>query len=515
LSDTSWNKGIDPTVKKRSRLVGIRIFIAIQVFTTLLVLATGFFAIEINQRKLIHRKQLSVSEVKKATQQMRIYVLIGGFVACLSGMALTYAIRKSIKQLAMGVQSVAEGDLSRSLEPFPHEEINQLVQAYNHMVSSLNRYLLESSAGAVVTVNSDGIITTFNPAAETIFDHDAREVVGRHFTDVFPIHESNKALVDMILLGVEKEMPSSAKDVMVMTDKGKKLAVRIGTALLGGADGKLLEIMASFHGLEEIKKIQAEMERVNRLASMGSLVAGLAHEIRSPLGSLKGLAQLLQEDIVEKGGRAEYIEVIIKEIDRLNKVVEELLTFAQPSTYTFQRRDIEEIVRETVSLAKTGFPEKKITTVEDYRGDLPPIAVEPDKMTQAILNIINNALEASSEGGTVKVKTDLIQPPAEGGISKLGGPTDSNKGRVVIDIFNTGEPISIEDSEQVFNPFFTTKPGGIGLGLSIAQQIVSAHGGSIRVMNEVEGEGKGVIFRIELPIRGTGVLPTTALPSPS
>jgi PAS domain S-box-containing protein len=513
LSDTSWNKGIDPTVKKRSRLVGIRIFIAIQVFTTLLVLATGFLAIEINRRNLLKDRTKDVvsrAKVMHATQQMRIYVLIGGFVACLSGIVLTYAIRKPIEQLTRRVQSVAAGDLSKSLEPFPHEEINELVQAYNHMVSSLNRYLLESSAGAVVTVNSGGIVTTFNPAAETIFDHDAREVVGRHFTDLFPIHESNKALVDMILLGIEKEMPSSAKDVTVMTDRGKKLAMRIGTALLGSADGKLLEIVASFRGLEEIKEIQAEMERINRLASMGSLVTGLAHEIRSPLGSLKGLAQLLQEDIVEKGGKAEYIEVIIKEIDRLNRVVEELLAFAQPSTYRFQGRDIEEIVRETVSLAKTGFPEKKITTMEDYRGGLPRIEVEPDKMTQAILNIINNALEASPEGGTVKVKTDLIQPPTEEGIPELHGPTDSNQGRVVIDIFNTGEPISFEDSKRVFNPFFTTKAGGIGLGLSIAQQIVTAHGGNIRVMNEEEGEWKGVIFRIELPIRGTGVLPASA-----
>ena len=503
-------------MKKRSRLVGIRIFIAIQVFTTLLVLATGFFAIEINRQELLKgpkdRKEVSIGHVKAATQRMRIYVLIGGFVACLSGIVLTYAIRKPIEQLTRRVQSVAAGDLSKSWEPFPHEEINELVQAYNHMVSSLNRYLLESSAGAVVTVNSDGIIMTFNPAAETIFDHDAREVVGRHFTDLFPIRESNKALVDMILLGIEKEIPSSAKDVTVMTDKGKKLAMRIGTALLGSADGKLLEVVASFRGLEEIKEIQAQMERINRLASMGSLVAGLAHEIRSPLGSLKGLAQLLQEDIVEKGGRVDYIEVIIKEIDRLNKVVEELLTFAQPSTYTFQGRDIrdiEEIVRETVSLVKTGFPEKKITTLEDYQGNLPPIAVEPDKMTQAILNIINNALEASPEGGTVKISTGLIQPPVEGGISDLGAPTDSNQGRVVIDIFNTGERISVEDSERLFNPFFTTKPGGIGLGLSIAQQIVTAHGGNIRVMNEEEGERKGVIFRIELPIAGTRVSPTS------
>jgi nitrogen-specific signal transduction histidine kinase len=314
----------------------------------------------------------------------------------------------------------------------------------------------------------------------------------------------------MILLGVEREMPSSAKDVTVMTDKGKKLAMRIGTALLGSADGKLLEIMASFRGLEEIKEIQAEMERINRLASMGSLVAGLAHEIRSPLGSLKGLAQLLQEDIVEKGGRAEYIQVIIKEIDRLNKVVEELLTFARPSTYTFQGRDIEEIVRETVSLAKTGFPEKEITTMEDYRGDLPRIAVEPDKITQAILNIINNALEASPEGGTVKVKTDLIRPPMDRDVAEFRGSTDSDRGRIVIDVFNTGKPISVENSERVFNPFFTTKPGGIGLGLSIAQQIVTAHEGRIRVVNEGEGERKGVIFRIELPIKETEGVPTSA-----
>jgi len=502
----------------RSRLVGIRIFIAIQVFTTLLVLATGFLAIEINRRNLLRgRKPVTSARVEEATQQMRIYVLIGGFVACLSGIVLTYAIKRPIKQLTRGVQSVAQGDLSQSLEFFPQEEINQLVKAYNQMVSSLNRYLLETSAGAVVTINSDGIIATFNPAAETIFDHDARDAVGRHFTDLFPIHESNKALTDMILLGIEKEMPSSVEDVTVMTDKGKKLAMRIRTALLGGAEGKLVEVVASFRDLGEIQEITREIERINRLASLGSLVAGLAHEIRSPLGSLRGLAQLLQEDIIERGGRAEYVEVIIKEIDRLNKVVEELLTFAQPSTFAFEQRDIEEIIRETVSLAKTAFPEKEITITEHYRGDLPEIAVEGDKMTQAILNIINNALEATPEGGTVQLTTDIVQRSLDRGQDATGPhrSSPSTQQRVTIDVFNTGDPISFEDSERVFNPFFTTKPTGIGLGLSIAQQIVSAHGGHIRVMNEMEGKRKGVIFRIELPITGTGSPPISELPSPS
>ncbi len=500
----------------RSKLVGIRMFIAIQVFTTLLVLFTGFLAIEINERTLLRgRKQVSIAQVKQATQQMRIYVLIGGFVACLSGIVLTYAIKKPIKQLTEGVQSVAQGDLSQSLELFPQEEISQLVQAYNHMVSSLNRYLLESSAGAVITVNSDGIITGFNPAAETIFDYDTRDVVGGHFTDLFPIHEANKALLDMILLGVEKEMPKSAENVTIMTNKGKKLAMRIRTALLGGVEGKLLEVVASFRDLREIKEIQGEMERINRLASLGSLVAGLAHEIRSPLGSLRGLAQLLQEDIIERGGKAEYIEVIIKEIDRLNKVVEELLTFAQPSTFTFEDRDVEEIVRETVSLVKTAFPEKKIAVMEDYRGGLPRIAVEADKMTQAMLNIINNALEASPEGGTIKVKTDFTRPSTDTDNTGSHGSAPSTPRHVLIDIFNSGDPISFEDSERVFNPFFTTKPGGIGLGLSIAQQIVTAHGGHIRVVNEMEGKRKGVIFRIELPIAGAENSHISELPSPS
>ena len=502
-------------MKARPRLVGIRMFIAIQVFTTLLVLTTGFLAIEINQRKLIRRKEVSISEIKRATQQIRIYVLIGGFVACLSGVVLTYAIKKPIEKLTKKVQSIAEGDLSKNLELFPHEEINQLVRAYNHMVSSLNRYLLESSAGAVITINSNGIITTFNPVAETIFDHDGRDVVGRHFTDLFPIHEANKALTGMILLGIEKEMPSSLENVTVMTDKGKKLAMRIRTALLGGADGKLLEIVASFRDLKEIKEIQREIQRINRLASLGSLVAGLAHEIRSPLGSLKGLAQLLQEDIITRGGNAEYIEVILREIDRLNKVVEELLTFAQPSTFKFEQRDIEDIIRETVSLAKGGFLEKKITITEDYRGDLPRIAVEADKMVQAMLNIINNALEATPEGGIIKIKTDLIPTSMDEDDTRDHWPAPSTQQRVVTDVFNTGNPISFEDSERVFNPFFTTKPGGIGLGLSIAQQIVTAHGGHIRIINEVEGEREGVIFRIELPITETGTPHFSGLPAPS
>jgi len=143
--------------------------------------------------------------------------------------------------------------------------------------------------------------------------------------------------------------------------------------------------------------------------------------------------------------------------------------------------------------------------------------VEGDKMTQAILNIINNALEATPEGGTVQLTTDIVQRSLDRGQDATGPhrSSPSTQQRVTIDVFNTGDPISFEDSERVFNPFFTTKPTGIGLGLSIAQQIVSAHGGHIRVMNEMEGKRKGVIFRIELPITGTGSPPISELPSPS
>jgi two-component system nitrogen regulation sensor histidine kinase GlnL len=500
--------------------------IVIQVFSFLLAIITGFFALEVGSLELNRslksdhfytfksslqkflfpevkrgratpsEETLPIKQVKSALNSMRLTVLICGCVAFFSALVLNHSFRNTLRRLTDSLGSVANGDFSANLELYSQEEVGRLVKAYNRMVSSINRYMLETSVGAIFTVNRDGIITRFNPMAEIIFHRDYRDAVGSHFTEIFPVTKKNREFIDIVMKGIEKGEPSSRENLLVVTPQGEKTATRVITSILTGDSGKLVEVLTNFGDLEQVKEVQTQMERMNRLASLGSLVAGLAHEIRNPLGSLKGFTQLLAEDLSEHDKKREYTDVILKEIDRLNKVVEELLSFAHPTAAEFETRDINEIVREALILAQATFHNRTIEVVERYDPALPTVVVERHRLVQAILNILNNAFEATPDHGRIMVQTRITQ----------NGSTASQRERapqsVVIDFFNSGSSLSFEDAKRMFDPFYTTKEKGTGLGLAIAQQVASAHGGSLTVIHQAETDTEeGVTFRMELPIR--------------
>ncbi len=511
-----------------SRLTGIRMMIAIQVFSFLLVIITGFFSLEVGSlelneslrsdhfytfkgslQKLISptptggrpkaaENNLRVEQVKAAFNKMRLTVLICGFVAFFSGIVLTHGIKNTLNKLTRSLGSVARGDFSGNLELYAHEEIDQVVNAYNRMISSVSRYMFETSVGATFTINRDGIITTFNPMAEILFDRDYRDAVGSHFSEIFPITKKNRELIDIIMNGIEKGEPSSSKNVLVSTSEMERGATKVTTSILSRDTEKLLEVVVNFGDLGKVKEVQTQMERMNRLASLGGLVAGLAHEIRNPLGSLKGLTQLLGEDLPEDDKKRQYTEIIIREVERLNRVMEELLSFAQPTVDEFETRDVNEIVRDALQLARATFHTSPVQVVERYDPNLPEVMVEPNRLIQAILNILNNAFEATPDHGRIIIETRRGKD-GDGGTrpEEVTGPRS-----VIIDFFNSGKPVSFKDAKRMFDPFFTTKEKGTGLGLAIAQQVMAAHGGSLTVISQPETDPQeGVTFRMELPVK--------------
>jgi PAS domain S-box-containing protein len=504
--------------------------IAIQVFSFLLAIITGFFALEVGSVELnkslksapfytfkdsISRfffsppetagstapvEVMPVKQVRSALNKMRFTVLICGFVAFFSGIVLDVTIKNTLKKLTRSLSSVAQGDFTESLDLYSQREIGQVIKAYNRMISSINRHMLETSAGATFTVTRDGIITSFNPMAEIMFHRDYRDVVGIHFTELFPVNKKNRDLVEMIMNALERGEPSTLANLMIATRDEEIKASKIVASILSSDSGKLVEVMTNFGDFEQVKEIQTQMERMNRLASLGSLVAGLAHEIRTPLGSLKGFAQLLGEDLAVDDRRREYTQVIVKEIDRLNAVVEELLSFAQPTTADFEARDVNEILRDALLLVKTSFAKKPVQIIERYAPDLPKVVVERNRLVQAILNILHNAFEATPDQGRIIVETKRGE---EGRVEESVGKTARMTRSVVIDFTNSGTPIAFEEAKRMFDPFFTTKEKGTGLGLAIAQQVATAHGGSLRVFNQPGTDPEGwITFRMELPARG-------------
>ena len=235
---------------------------------------------------------------------------------------------------------------------------------------------------------------------------------------------------------------------------------------------------------EDLKKSKTYIRRADRLASLGTLTAGLAHEIRNPLVAIKTFTQLLPERLEDEEFRNQFLNIAAGEVDRISLLVNELLDFARPSDPRLEMEDVNSILDGMILLVSTESKKKHIEVVKNYGQDLPPISIDREQMKQVFLNILLNAVEATPENGRITVTTRSFLKPG-------GDPY------IQIGFTDTGCGIPAEYLEDIFNPFFTTKNKGSGLGLSISNQIVQDHSGYINVESELN---KGSSFLINLPL---------------
>lgn len=230
--------------------------------------------------------------------------------------------------------------------------------------------------------------------------------------------------------------------------------------------------------------IEEQLRRAERLSALGEMSAMLAHEIRNPLGSIRGTAEILRDDFSPGDRKFEFLEILIKETDRLNRVVEDFLRLARPLDGEKKRCDLAAELRELVTLQESEATARGIGLSLEA-GEAPTVAGDRERLRQAFLNLILNALQATGEGGRVAVR-----------LAMRGASGDMPAG-VEITVSDTGRGIDPAQREKIFTPFFTTKEGGTGLGLVITQRIVEAHGGTIGLESE---PGRGTTFRVWLPV---------------
>ncbi len=235
---------------------------------------------------------------------------------------------------------------------------------------------------------------------------------------------------------------------------------------------------------EDLKKSKSYIRRADRLASLGTLTAGLAHEIRNPLVAIKTLTQLLPERLEDEEFRNHFLNIAASEVERISHLVNELLDFAKPSSPKLEFEDINSILEGMILLVSTESKKKHIQIERQYASDLPSIKVDREQIKQVFLNILLNAIEATPENGTITVKTRSFSKPG-------GEPF------LQVEFKDTGCGIPKESLEEIFNPFYTTKTTGSGLGLSISNQIVQDHKGYISVDSQVS---QGTSFYVNLPI---------------
>jgi two-component system sensor histidine kinase HydH len=341
-------------------------------------------------------------------------------------------------------------------------------------VKALSDSLVEHMPVGIVAVDSDERVMVFNDTAEKLLGRTSTEVIGKPSTEILP------PACQAMLKELGSGRPIVEKEFECMVSEGRTVPLEVMAAVLKDDEGKLIGRIALLRDLSELQHLRKEVERSQRLAAVGSLAAGVAHEIRNPLSSLKGFATYFRQRYGEVPDVVKVADIMIQEVDRLNRVITELLEFSRPMEMKRKAADLANLVRHVLRTVEGQAREKEITVKTALPPGFPEAFIDPDRMTQVFLNLFLNALAAMEKGGVLSVSV-----------------TRHDGGSLRVTVTDSGAGIRKEDLGRVFDPYYTTKPSGTGLGLAIVHRIVEAHGGEIRLESE---PGKGTTFTILLPI---------------
>jgi two-component system sensor histidine kinase HydH len=328
----------------------------------------------------------------------------------------------------------------------------------------------------LLTTGGDGRLAVVNGAAERIAGFKAADVVGRLPEEVFP----------RVWCGLKDVMdagePVAERETECSFDGQTILPLSVSASRIVNEEGARLGDIYIFRDLGEVRRLQEEVRRKEKLAALGGLAAGVAHEIRNPLSSIKGVAKYFEGRFDPGSEGRELAGVMAREVDRLNRVITELLDFARPSDVRMRPTDLVELVEHSLRLIGPDAAAHQVRADFAHDGTLPEVAVDPDRFTQVLLNLYLNAIQAMEDGGVLAIRADY----------------EAARGRVRLDVGDAGQGIPAASLGSIFNPYFTTKPSGTGLGLAIVQKLVEAHQGEIRVKST---PGRGSVFSIFLPAR--------------
>jgi two-component system sensor histidine kinase HydH len=340
--------------------------------------------------------------------------------------------------------------------------------------------VVESMADGLISIDREGKIVTLNRQAGEILGSGRERLEGMKITSV--LGEG----IGRILGSMEGQALVRDREMDIHTDKSGRIPLSLSVAPLKDETGQEMGSVLLIKDMREIRDLQEKVHRSERLASLGRLAAGVAHEIRNPLSSIKGFAQYFVKRFSGHDEEQGYASVMVKEVDRLNRVITDLLDFAGPKEPRREPQSLETIAEQAVKLLTPDLEARKVEVVREYEPDLPAVSVDRDRISQVFINLLLNALESMEAGGEIRI-----------GLRRCGPPP-----AVEASIADTGAGIPEGDLEKVFEPFFSGKKKGTGLGLAIVHQIIESHRGDIRVESR---PGEGTVFRIRLPLEGNGM----------
>jgi PAS domain S-box-containing protein len=440
-------------------------------------------------------------------------LVLGGLAAAL----VARRIARPVRQLAEGATAISRGELLQRIEPSGFGEIGALAVAFNHMASQLfqqrraledahtelrqrfveledvKRYtenILASLTNGIVTVDLDGRVVTLNPAAEMLTGFFAGEVTSRYCTELFA---QTPEIGEMLMETLASRTPIAGVALALKRRSGAALPVEVSTAPLKGGEGKDLGVVAVLRDVTLVRELEGRLRRSDRLAALGSLAAGLAHEVKNPLTSVLTFSRHVARRFDDPHFRDRFQRVVPRELERINGIIERLLELSRPVPATFTRIRLASLVDRAVELFANEIESQQVQVVRDYARDLPPVPADEESLYRAVINVISNALDVMQAGGRLGLRLGWA-----GSHEGFRSARVMLAGRqVVIEISDTGPGIRPEEAERLFNPFFTTKERGTGLGLAVTHKIIEDHGG---VIDFESTAGVGTTFRIVLPL---------------
>src|SRR5436853_4850071 len=380
--------------------------------------------------------------------------LVSMFVVAILSSQLAERIRHSESQLAIATRDLADYRL-------------------------FNDRIIESMRSGLVTTDLQGSIITFNRAAEEITGYKAQDVRG---TNIYAIFGDIEKQIETGLESIRSRSRLPRFDIGCNTADGRDIHLGFSVSPLVEESGRTPGYVLTFQDLTEVIELEREVRRQERLAALGKMAAGLAHEIRNPLASMRGSVQVLAGELDLSPDQSQLMEIVLRESDRLNRTVSDFLIYARPPRMERSVIDLGSLLAETAALLRNS-PELKAEhyLVEDYPAEPVYYAGDPNQIRQICWNLARNAIQAMPMRGELRIALEAEE-----------------SGEISITFADSGQGMSREQKERLFEPF-NSSSGGTGLGMAIVYQLVSDHNGRIQVESEA---GKGTSISIKLPTQG-------------
>jgi len=386
---------------------------------------------------------------------------------------------RPFQNLLKGVHKISTGNFHYHFQVPADDEFGELAKAFNSMrgnlinrekellqLSNYNNLILENVRSGIITVDLENRIISFNPAAERILH-----------TGLNKQRNNPPGNLKVLLKEISKEKPHITGREIRTNKAGYEQILSLSTSPLISREGEKLGTIAIFEDITKVKKLEEKLIISSRLAALGEMAAGVAHQIRNPLGIMKVSAEMLRDNYSVTDKQDSFLKIthmLINEIDTLNLVIRNLLDFSRPREVQKKLYPLDKVIEQSLSsLPLDKFP--KLEIIKRIEQDIKDYPMDHSMMEQVISNLILNAIQASPDDGKIEIKAFFENE------------------KMHIQIKDWGLGIDAENKEQIFNPFYTTKATGTGLGLSIVHRIVEQHNGTIDVFSE---PGKGSTFTI-------------------